>query len=222
MSLRFYRHSKPFYYLVRLVNGANTQPLFGKKSTTARRVMQVVLFVSCCLDLVLFSLVLIFGRIYLCPHPNTGEGYQCAERNESMPYLVTLMMVWPGAAFISSVGGIFIHSSQLKTNWLRMYSAWSRLCTAPVILFIFFFFYFNFGEIDMEGAKKLTQQLLVNVAGLMVVSRILQITITDQYIALAERIRWTLGWDGLMTAIFMTKDDRRDVQHGNSNPFSAY
>jgi hypothetical protein len=209
MAARLYRHSDFTYYMVRLVNGANITP-FRRGRSTARRIMQILLLVGCYLDLILWSMALVFGKPSLCPHEVAGEGFQC-EGGQATPYLLTLNLVWPGAAFFSIIGGIFVHSSELKVNQIRMYSAWSRLFVIPIALFIFFYFYFNYRGLTSDEKGK-TSAFMVEVAAGMVISRLVQIVVTEQYIALVDRIRLTLGWDGLTTAMVQTKDSKRDVQ----------
>ena len=51
---------------------------------------------------------------------------------------------------------------------------------------------------------------------ILIVSRIVQIAIADQFVAHVERLRWTLGWDGLMTALFVTKDVRTEIVADNN------
>ena len=177
--------------------------------------MQIVLLFACYTDLALWCMALILGRLYLCPEELSGEGFQCIN-GEATPYLLILNLVWPGAAFFSIFGGILVHSSELKTNQIRMYSSWSRLFVVPILLLTIFYFYFNIQGLSVTETAQQKGMLLIDIIGLMALSRALQIVITEQYIALVDRIRLTLGWDGLMTAIFMTKDSVRDVQADNN------
>ena len=158
------------------------------------------------------------GTLYLCPHENS----QCSP-SESAPYLLLMLLLWPGAVLFSTIGGIIILSSTLRGHTLRIYVSWSRLCTIPVFILFVLLFYFNGSrqqEYAYEGsdiyAKRdnLTQVKVVSI--ILIVSRIVQIAIADQFVAHVERLRWTLGWDGLMTALFVTKDVRTEIVADNN------
>ena len=222
------RHSQGVYLLLRLFFGANISPLGRQYGFYARRGMNVLLFVLCCGDLCLFTLVAIIGRLYLCPHTETYHGVQqqCLD-SQSNPYILLLIFVWPGAVLFSSIGGITILTSRLRAHFLRIYVSWSRMCFIPVLNFVVLFYSFNTKRLGVffekavdsndEGQGNAAQlRLLVNVSIILTLSRVIQIAIAEQFIAHVERMRWTLGWDGLMTALFVTKDVRTEVVTDNN------
>jgi hypothetical protein len=221
------RHSQGVYLLLRLFFGANISPLGRQYGFYARRGMNVLLFVLCCGDLCLFTLVAIIGRLYLCPPTETYHGtqQQCLD-SQSNPYILLLIFVWPGAVLFSSIGGITILTSRLRAHFLRIYVSWSRMCFIPVLNFVVLFYSFNTERLrdfekavdrNDEGQGNAAQlRLLVNVSIILTLSRVIQIAIAEQFIAHVERMRWTLGWDGLMTALFVTKDVRTEVVTDNN------
>ena len=177
------------YAVIRLINGGNIAPFFRGRSSTARRVMQIFLLFACYADP---TLVRGFGfRPSLCslaPQALEVEGNHCT-LSDATPYPCCELST---AMWCSIFQHYWRYSRALKraqTNHIRMYSAWSRLFVVPILLFIILYYSFN---IQGSSLSELTEGFTMIIPlGLLILSRVLQIVITEQYIALVDRIRLT-------------------------------
>ena len=111
------------------------------------------------------------------------------------------MIFAPVFGFYAIVLGPSGFLSRLHAGWLRL--AFVSSCCLLIIFSVFQRIYLS---AIYEGIT-FVYYLAVSV----VCSRALQICFIDLYIAHVERIRWTRGWDGLCTSLYITEDNMMDL-----------
>ena len=89
-----------------------------------------------------------------------------------------------------------------------MSAYWTRLSSLSILIIISLYtiFVIPYNPFSNEG-----RDLLFDVLITLVISRVIQLLLIDQYVAHIESTRWTRGWDGLMTSLFVTTDNKKDI-----------
>jgi hypothetical protein len=115
---------------------------------------------------------------------------------------VTLAMgIWPLAFIISPLMGITAVMLGPSGPLTRIYASWARLAALNNCVIIYYFInYFEY-FFNQQPAS------YYPVIGITI-SRTLQVTFVDQYVAHLEQRRFTRGWDGLHTTLYKTKDTK--------------
>ena len=66
----------------------------------------------------------------------------------------------------------------------------------PTIILVWYYFEFLLPVIEYAGEAG---EIMRYITLTLVLSRFFQLLLTDEYIAQIEAIRWTRGWDGLVS-----------------------
>lgn len=121
--------------------------------------------------------------------------------------IILILCLWPGALLIAPIFGIVTSSLAPSVKFARAYAVWSRLASISNVTMVAIY-------------VKFFSNITVYVAGIiayMAVSRVIQCVLIDIYIAHAEAIRYTRGWDGLCSSLFVTEDRRRGRTYEDQN-----
>jgi Na+/glutamate symporter len=154
------------------------------------------------MDIGLYILLFIFGKVYFCDQALRSQGVTRCDQL-AVPALETIMFIFPGAFALAPLFGTITGAAEITGSALvRVYGAWSRLAVINTI-----------AALAVYSAYKTdtTKATLGWVVGLLVGSRLVQCLVVDQYAAHIERQRWTRGWDGLTTSLAVALDLDTDL-----------
>ena len=192
-------HGLFFQYLYGPFFGANLK-LSGnlnKNIVHIRTLQQLLGFLILCLNVTDCTVILAISFEYWCVWTNPTE---CADHTA-----VYLLLSLPPAAIVAApVWGIATVCTGTSGSFARTYASWARLAmiTALFILWIF-----------IERGRNYCNKFAVYFIILYLISRLVQISFVDTYIALVERMRSTGGWDGLHTSLYQAQDNTIEIRY---------
>ena len=156
----------------------------------------------------------IFGNVVLCP---AYDGDTNCDNEESMRYLIIIATVMPFAIIYTPVAGIIIFSSSsVKTTYLKVFASMVRVSFVNIILLTSFFLSYVSPDLRLNDKSSDAANFVQDIVLVFQCSHIALLVLTDQYIAFVERIRWTRGWDGLSTSLFVTQDSRKEYDNSQT------
>jgi hypothetical protein len=208
------QHTRLAYLLIRALCGANLRPSGRDYGQYLRKIYSFFIILLCILELLCIPLLYTFGKIVLC---NAYDGDTNCDDKASLPYLLSITMCMPFALVYTPIAGIIIFSSSgMKTSYLKVFAAMVRVSFVNIILLTSYFLAFVSADLSVNDRNSsppnVTQDLIV----FYQCSHMALLLFTDQYIAFVERIRWTRGWDGLTTSLFVTQDNRKEYVDAQS------
>ena len=183
--------------------------------TYLRKIYLFLSTVLCILEMLCIPILFIFGKIVLCP---AYDGEENCANTESFPYMITIAAVMPFAILYTPVAGfIILTSSSVKTSYLKVFASMVRVSFLNIILLTIYFLEFVSPDLSLNDKSSDAPNFVQDVVLIFQFSHFALLILTDQYIAFVERIRWTRGWDGLSTSLFVTQDNRKE--YDNSQTF---
>lgn len=189
-----YRLYDPFYasLTTNILVGCNIYPIGGR---VVRRILGVVIFVACLVDAML---VLVISAFMYCVGPNPTS---CSDHYS----IIEIYLIWPGSLILSPILGLMAMMLGPHAILSRIYSIWLRLSFLSVIVTIANYVYYlsNFSQVPYA-------YYIIVALGMVTM---LQVLVIDLYIAHVDRMRWTRGWDGLTTSLFVTQDNKLDYKY---------
>jgi hypothetical protein len=152
-----------------------------------RHILATLLEICCLFDFMSLAFIAvtywcIWGNVTACDD-NTG--------------FYIIMGAWPGAMLIAPITGFAAIALGKMGTVPRMYSVWSRLATISFVNVVWIYLRKRDNAVGYLGLFLLAMGL----------SRLFQNYAVDIYIAHAESLRRTRGWDGLSTSIVVAQDN---------------
>lgn len=176
-----------FLFLSRFFFGGNVMPL-GRP--TVRRVLELMLLFFSMIDIAL-------GTIICFEYYCASDDSTTCEDHSSM---FQILFMWPLALVITPIMGVTAIMLGPHANLTRMYASWARLAGVNNIMMAAVYIRYLSFFINLPIS---TYPPIIYTC-----SRMIQCLIVDQYIAHIEKLRYTRGWDGLSTSLFMTQDSK--------------
>lgn len=170
--------------LNRFLLGRNASP---RGPAALRHVIATTLQVCCLFDFVALSFLAV---TYWCIWDDESL---C---NSQIGFYI-IIGVWPGALLVAPVSGFASLTLGSMGTLPRVYSVWSRLAIISYLNLVWIFL------TRRNNAPGYTLLVLVG----MGISRFLQCSFVDLYIAHLESLRRTRGWDGLPTSLVIARDN---------------
>jgi hypothetical protein len=170
--------------LNRFLLGRNARP---RGPAVLRQIIATVLQLCCLFDFVALSFLAV---TYWCIWDDESL---C---NSQMGFYI-VMGVWPGALVVTPILGFASITLGSIGTLPRVYSVWSRLAIIS---------YLNLVWIYLTRRNNAPNYTILVLMG-MGISRFLQCSFVDLYIAHLESLRRTRGWDGLPTSLVIARDN---------------
>lgn len=183
--------------------GVNVYPI-GKR--TIRKLLgSLILFLSCA-DMTLIAVITFF---FQCASPYyTFCEVPCSanQKTNCNNYLAWTLMytLTPGALAFGPLSGVYAIVLGPSAYLSRVHACWLRLSGVSTIVIIGIFAAYSY---VFAGTSPYVLYLVIALS----CSRGFQIFIIDLYIAHIERMRWSRGWDGLPTSLYVTEDNKMDI-----------
>eukprot|EP01032_Pedospumella_encystans_P009033 gene9033-10667_t len=174
-------------FLSRFFFGGNVMPL-GRP--TVRRVLELMLLFFSLIDIALGAIICFE---YYCA---SDDSTTCQDHTS----MFQILFMWPLALVITPIMGVTAIMLGPHANLTRIYASWARLAGVNNIMMAAVYIRYLSFFINLPIS---TYPPIIYTC-----SRMIQCLIVDQYIAHIEKLRYTRGWDGLSTSLFMTQDSK--------------
>ena len=174
-------------FLSRFFFGGNVMPI-GRP--TVRRVLELMLLFFSFIDIGLGTIICFE---YYCA---SGDSTTCHDHTS----MYQILFMWPLALVITPIMGVTAIMLGPHANLTRIYASWARL--AAVNNIIMAAVYIRYLSFFINLPISLYPPIIYTC------TRMIQCLVVDQYIAHIEKLRYTRGWDGLSTSLFMTQDSK--------------
>ena len=122
--------------------------------------------------------------------------------------MLLIILLWPGAVIFACSSACLSYLVKTKAKHLRMSAGWTRLGAIPNMVIVVLYIA---QVLPSDPFGNAAGRLLFDVMLALLVSRVIQLALIDQYVAHIESVRWTRGWDGLVTSISLTQDNKKDI-----------
>ena len=168
-------------------------PLSSVGGRHARRLLRMLVLVLSTMDIGLYVLLFIFGKVYLCENYVLSQGVTRCDR-QATPALELIMFLWPGAFAFAPLFGVVVGLSSALTSssLVRIYAGWSRLAVLNTVVALALF---------LRYQTAVSRRTLGGIVGLLVGSRVLQVFAGDWLAAHEDRKRFNKGWSGLTSSL---------------------
>jgi hypothetical protein len=168
--------------------------LFGRNVTphgppVLRNILGIIILFLSCVDLGLF--------VFVCVEFACLWDITC----QSQLAVILPIVIFPGALIFSPVSGIVCILLGPSGNLARIHAVWSRLALISTIVVICIFV-----------TRAPHNATVAYIVGALAGSRIYQSLFIDLYISHVEQIRYTRGWDGLVTSLYADNDKKVDIR----------
>lgn len=171
------------YSLLRLLLGSNALP-HGPPSLLPTLSYSLLFFSSIDTMLTLAVLVLLWCG---------GDATTC----DNHMYVILPLSLWPGALLFAPLTGIVAILLGPNALYAKVYAGWSRLAALSNITLITMF-------ATSKGLPSYTVYFIIAMSA----SRLYQCLVVDIYIAHIESMRFSRGWDGLMSSLYAANDKK--------------
>lgn len=174
-------------FISRFFFGGNVMPL-GRP--TVRRVLELMLLFFSLIDIALGAIICFE---YYCA---SADSTTCEDHTS----MFQILFMWPLALVITPIMGVTAIMLGPHANLTRIYASWVRLAGVNNVMMAAVYIRYLSFFINLPIS---TYPPIIYTC-----SRVIQCLIVDQYIAHIEKLRYTRGWDGLSTSLFMTQDSK--------------
>jgi hypothetical protein len=173
-------------YVKQICFGRNMSP---HGPPVLRTLLGLLILCLSCVDLGLF--------VFVCVEFYCLWNITC----ESHLAVILPIIIFPGALLFSPLSGIVAVLLGPSGGLARIHACWSRLALIS-----------NAVVISIFVAKGRDNTTIAYIVGCLAGSRVFQCAIIDLYISHIEQIRWTRGWDGLVTSLYADNDKKVDIR----------
>jgi hypothetical protein len=174
----------------RIVLGGNTYP------TGSPRLRNLYGFLIVVLSILDFGLLIDIATQFFCiwdTSCNTPVTHTA---------IILMLAVWPGAVVLSPLTGVICVLLGPSSRLSRIHASWSRLAILSDIIILFVYIY----------KKDNAPSYFGYIIGCLLGSRLIQTFAVDVYTAHIDQIRWTRGWDGLVTSLYADNDKKTMIR----------
>ena len=174
----------------RIFLGGNIYP---RGPTNVRKILECLIVFLCIAD---FALISNIATNYFCIW-DTDCGTLFSHVGFILPSII-----WPGALIAAPISGLMCVLLGPSGKLSRIHASWSRFAIISDIVVVIVLIKKHFN----------TPPYLVYLVGALLASRIVQCVIVDMYIGHVDSIRWTRGWDGLVTSLYAENDKKEMIR----------
>jgi hypothetical protein len=174
----------------RIFLGGNVYP---RGAPRLRKILGLLIVLLCIVD---FGILIDIATQYFCIWDAACNSMS------SHAGIFAMFLIWPGAVVLSPLTGLISILLGPSGRLARIHASWSRLAVINDAIIFAIFLYKKHNAPNYFGY----------IIGVLLGSRAVQIFAVDFYIAHIDQIRWTRGWDGLVTSLYADNDKKTAIR----------